>query len=372
VVVILTYILLYSAPAVISGCLLVVLAGAALMSEVDVGDELLPGLRIADLVPKAVARYKEVSGHFMLLLSIPGLTPEDVLTLQRHRPAPAVAHPPALPPSSACGAKVSSAAEGELCRSGGGDEFDAAVRFLRRPQLSLGLHQQMRLQSLYVQATAGDAAPTSGSNSSLSSSGAALARAQLEAWQCLRGVPQTTARGWLPLALAQVDPVFSAAHPRLARSSGGSWGTGALATGAQLLERRLALDFDDRVAHVQRCLLNASLTGTVLAVLATLRSAIASRSSSRSVSRWARTRWPSFGVVLGAIVSAYLYAVARGLPPWLHAVVLRTRQRALRGQAEGELPPTASQPSDAVARLHGRAWRAVLPRVSPPLLSHEA
>lgn len=363
------YVGVYVLPPVVSFFGLVILLGIRLLkSELSLDDPVLFGFSIADAITAAIHNYKENWRCFFMLCCLPDLAAEDVVLVCRQRchgiagssrkstseaanssrGAADILPPKAINGTSPCT---------ELVRNSDDpiDEFDAAVGWLRRPCLSLNIREQLHLHSLYLQATIGDAGMDTGSSSPVR----CVDRLKFEGWQAVRGMSRAVARSQLPSALAKVDQSFATSHPRLAPRP-------AAASGVllQLIERRLPIDLDERVARVQRYAFGSSLVTTVFTLLASLWATLQSRKMRNSRRLGLRSLVPS-AISLGMAVSAnmYLGALACGLPAWLHALLLR------RLKAGGLELASMAVPAGAAGRLRILLLRMVLPRLTRPILA---
>jgi len=391
------YVFIHCLPVTVHMCLLLVLGGTAVVcSQLSVDDRVLFGYSIADGIVIMVAHYREAWARCALLLATPDLCAGDVaLVVRQFRDSADGAacrgvHGKLGPGAVTGGGGGGSGGSGGRCGGAGGggvltrrwsgsilgarwgdsvnggNAFDLAVCWLRRPRLAVNLFDQLRLHAVYMQATLGDESGSTGEGTCGENLfGGALARAKMEAWRALHGLPRPAMRRRLPAALAEVDLAFVAAHPQLAEPRAqGHLGWVVL----QLLERRLPRDLGDRVARAQSLCLGGALAATVLAALAALVGAARRRhaSAASSVVGPAR-RWPQFLAVLGVAWSLYCRTVVRGLPAELHAAVL------LRLWPSGCAGRDVLMPKPG--NTFGRLWRfivgAVTPRVSDSLFSEE-
>lgn len=223
------------------------------------------------------------------------------------------------------------------------DAFNAAVAWLRRPALTVGFADQLRLHSFYLQAIGGDAdemAPPQAIGRSCHNS--ALAAVKLTSWRALRGMAPTDARCHLPLLLAQLDPAFLRKRPEL--PSLASRPNGLVTCG--WLERFLP-QWHDAAATRRKMLLAVCLSA-----------ACCSRFRHGAGFRPRRS-------ILGAafiLASAYLSALAYGLPAWVHAGLWL--QLGGDSRPEGALTGRGA----SARRFSAGVACALVPRVSRPLL----
>lgn len=288
-------------PPVLSFCSCVAIIGLVLVVvENRVADRLFFGRSFSDILVGFNGWWNApailVKKYSMLFLH-PKLEVKDATVLLQM--IPAVAEHRSICPSP----KVSTSCD---------DAFNLAVQWLKRPGLSLGFAEQIRLHSLVLQASGPlvrdpVARGTTPQN--------ALARSKQEGLLALRSVSRAEARRWLPVALAEFDAGFAAAHPEL-----GPWTLdGHITTAmAQLFARRLPRDLDDCIALAQRRLFRAAAAATAVFSLAAIRA--------RTRAHGSRFLW-SLAAACGGMATAYLAAVAHGLPAWLFAEVFQRSRR---------------------------------------------
>lgn len=235
------------------------------------------------------------------------------------------------------------------------DPFDRAMEWLQRQHLGIGFSDQIRLHSMYLQATSGDVRRTSRVIECKSWGrwrGEGLARqAKMRGWVRLRGVSPEEARRRMPLALAEVDPGFAHENPRLSPAAPQNLSAAGSAAmfWLQVLAYRLPIDLDEKVSRIQTRLCVAS--GFALVVSACL-SILPARAAGAPRKRCA---WLCASTL-------YLAMLARGLPVWAHAKF----HLQLAGVAPG---PALEVPLDPVARLCRRLARFLVPRVDRSLFT---
>mmetsp|Transcript_167610 Transcript_167610/g.538282 ORF Transcript_167610/g.538282 Transcript_167610/m.538282 type:complete len:419 (-) Transcript_167610:197-1453(-) len=321
-------------PPFVQFCALVMLIGASLLQQYFCITDELFGMCLGTILVKLVRGYKSMMGHYMLLLAIPDLSPADIRIVLRGMFAPEtddddkdvapifevvsngvttnghghLAHAAAAP---------AAAAERSLVRRDG-DGFVAATQWLRRPQLNIGLREQLQLHSLFMQAKRGckfqAAAP------SRTTSQKRLEDAKLTAERTCAALAPPAARAQLVRRLVKVDPLFVAAHPEL----GVPPQAGLVGIVLGLVERRFPLRSSELLASGHRHLLRLSVALTAGAALQAL-SLRLRRRSPRHVLRWALL------ALFGSASTTYLLALARGVPAEVHFAVAKLLAR-LRGR----------------------------------------
>jgi len=323
-------------PPFVQFCALVMLIGASLLQQYFCITDELFGICLGTILVKLVRGYKSMMGHYMLLLAIPDLSPADIRIVLRGMFAPEtddddkdmapifevvsngvttnghghLAH-------AAAAAAPAALAERSLVRRDG-DGFVAAMQWLRRPQLSIGLREQLQLHSLFMQAKRGSkfqaAAP------SRTTSQKRVEDAKLTAERTCAALARPAARAQLVRRLVKVDPLFVAAHPEL----GVPPQAGLVGIVLGLVERRFPLRSSELLASGHRHLLRLSVALTAGAALQAL-SLRLRRRSPRHVLRWALL------ALFGSASSTYLLALVRGVPVEVHFAVAKLLAR-LRGR----------------------------------------
>lgn len=374
------YVLWYL-PTVITIFLGCALAGGALLAqELRVGDRIL-GVSPSRILAAWLRYHVEACSRFALLMSVPEVSPEDVEVVIRDFCASSASFQEQTVPSGSCRRKKAPRALEAASSAAGATEdevadFEAAVLWLQRPSLSMGLRDQIRMRGIYLQAVAGDWDATGRTTAGGGAVRGVLARLQQKCWRELKGVSREAARTQLAPALAEVDARFAVDRPwlvvlpgaraRRGASSGFGHFSSMMAVALLLLERRLPKDLDERIARAQWRLFGATAAATLSAVVATLRDARALRSA---VASGRSTGSLGFSLVqrctrrfagLGSICSLYLLLLARGLPAWFHARILA----AISGKTVSDAG--TATPGQRLFRI---LLKAVLPRVATPLLA---
>lgn len=231
--------------------------------------------------------------------------------------------------------------------------FDKAVRHLKREQsLAIGFCDQLRLHSLYLQATRRQQS-SCGSMDGPAESRGVLQWAKSEGWKALGDMEPKFARYTLPRILAQVDHNFARRNPKIApRTSSAQEGSSAT-TALTLLERHLPDNWDRYVAETQAKIGVCAAACTILFY----------RRTRKTVAGGPRTGlrrlWP-IATFWCALVTLYMYILAQGLPPHIHAAI---RMRLIRN-LQHEHQADAMEPG---ARLRRRLARYLVPRMSKSL-----
>lgn len=274
--------------------------------------------------------------------------------------------------------ETTSASPRSITPSDPSDPFDIAVQWLRRrSQLSIGFTDQLRLHSLYLQATSGDAhAAVVQCPELIQGTMGPLQRAKLLGWQALRGLPSWTARYRLPEMLAEVDSGFRAAHPccavvqrprsRSRSGSGSASPTTSLTTVClQALERRLTMDsVEVWAARAHRWLLWASGAATSIFAALVLRSRWTG-GGARIPLKW--RRFLPVAVVTCSALTLYSAALVHGAPAWLHADMRLRFGLVKQPHAQLRSHEDICDPSDAVGRMRRRFVRVFAPKVASSL-----
>lgn len=207
-------------------------------------------------------------------------------------------------------------------------DLDLAMAWLRRPQLALGYDEQLELYGLAQQAQCGDCAAEAGVAAKRPSG--PLARAKRFSWQAQRGVPRPRAAERLARRLAELDPGFSGAHPRLAAVAAATPAptpsADILRLLCEMLQRKVPADLDERGARAKRRA--AALVAVFGAMLLLWRSPRGREARRRLGQQLGPLRGP-LGVGVWLLACLYAVALNCGLPPALHACLPRSL-RALR------------------------------------------
>lgn len=388
-----TYLTFVCIPSAIISCVLLAVAGILVLHFETSVDEPLPFIHrsLADTGALMVNSYREVMARYVLVLSLPGeVTGSDIVAVYRQFTAEQKHHmavsnaAPTESTTDSDGVSYGSFASGSSPRE---KAFDEAIRWLRQPRLQIDIEAQLRLRGLYLQATVGDVDAAVSLSASVSSNMVAaidrhdrsVAHAQLEDWRALRGMPRSVAKGSLPVALAEADPVFAATHPKLMHVNGCDKATppASMADVAlQLMERRLPGLCVEQT--VRRIFLAASAFAVSLGG-ALLRSALLSQQirpprSPRFAGRWELARsWRAAAALVSATSSVYLLALAKGLPPWVCLLILRIRRwlRSAHGKAALTAWPAGGAAGAPAARLQQRLLALLIPGVSRSIFADD-
>jgi len=232
--------------------------------------------------------------------------------------------------------------------------FDKAVRHLKREQsLAIGFCDQLRLHSLYLQATRGQQIICCSMDGPAERSGV-LQWAKSEGWKALGDMEPKFARYTLPRILAQVDHNFARRNPKIApRTSSVQEGSSGTTAALTLRERQMPHNWDRYVAETQAKIGVCAAACTILFY----------RRTRKTVAGGPRTGlrrlWP-IATLWCALVTLYMYILAQGLPPHVHATI---RMRLIRN-LQHEHQADAMEPG---ARLRRRLARYLVPRMSKSL-----
>lgn len=241
-----------------------------------------------------------------------------------------------------------------------GASFDKAVRHLRREQsLAIGFCDQLRLHSLYLQATHGQYSHSGGGDVPAD---CCCRSAKLEGWKALGDMNPTFARHTLPRILAQVDRNFARRNPKVApktpSAQGGASAMAALARRLAQVERHLPENWDKYVAETQA---KIGVFAAACTILFYRRTRVTAPGGPRA---GLRKLWP-MATFWCALVTLYMYILAQGLPPHMHAAI---RMRLIRN-LQHEHQADAMEPG---ARLRRRLARYLVPRMSKTLFDTTA
>jgi len=345
-------------PLVAVVCLMLVGAGALLLEQATLDDDLIFGFTGADIVLAVIMRYKRTWSHFFMLLSMPNLQQREVkLVIRSYLSSSSAKRPEAI--DNGVNEKAALDLDGDIQApvQQFSSAFDAASQWLRRPCLPICMADQLRLRALYLQAINGDA---TGVPEQSGIFGEGLT-AELTAWKALQGTPKALAQQRLAPALAEVSKSFAEQHPTLVTPCDLNSGLSVL---CQIAEWRLPRNLERQIAVVQRRMLYATVAGTVLAAVASLRSMVQARlRGQRFRTATALSLWATLG---GSASSLYLLALVRGLPAWLHAAVLRRLPNCLpAGDAVRDI--LVAKTGCSAIRLQRCLLNAVLPKVANTL-----
>lgn len=232
---------------------------------------------------------------------------------------------------------------------------DAALAWLRGSRCTLGFDEQLRLYGIARQAEQGDCAvaPALGRPAGLRCARAALARAKRSSWEAQRGLPRDSAAARLVQTLADLDPAFRRAHPRIAAlappprvpsAAGYESMATCLRLGFELAERLLPADVEVRLARGKQRLLEGAIGVFFLAMLHRATGSVGSRAARAASALLGRL---PVKALAGLAACFHLLVITYGLPPELHAL----------------LPPALRRIPEAISKQMGTLVGGSAPRL---------
>lgn len=303
------------------------------INNLNLTDEICFGMSVGDIIATCVKQYKAGLSNYMLLLTVPEITAGDISVMAQGMMPPKSAEPEkettfetlqkAVLPKCILGQndgvnghEVHQPISRRLVDR---DWYVAAANWLERPDLKLGLKEQLQLYGLYKQAREGRSCfdPTAPQGTEPASEWLKCAKAYQHHQYC--NMPRATARSQLPRRLALVDPLFGAAHPELTIPPR----MGQLGVLIGLMERRLPESLAALVACIHRRSFATSAIFMVTAIVQAVRFC-RNKGSMRNALRF----WLCASLC-GSASSAYIFALVNGVPATWHIALARIARRQL-------------------------------------------
>mmetsp|Transcript_68414 Transcript_68414/g.198363 ORF Transcript_68414/g.198363 Transcript_68414/m.198363 type:complete len:413 (-) Transcript_68414:87-1325(-) len=301
--------------------------GAVLVArELRLNDQLACGVSLGDVLVHVIRLWQAVCVHVAVMFSLPDITSADLriiwqglatqdsaATGVRQVAAPKSSTNGAAPPRGSAQQLPGAAADSGAALSGmlhSERSFVLARQWLQRPDLKMGLGDQLEVYGLYQRAQA-ESFSESLAQAASKTGVSWLAGKQFEVQRACRDISQASARARLASAVAAADPLFVVAHPEFAMPRPGDH-VGMMLS---LAERRMPRNLGEVVGTLHRRLLWVSVSCALGAALRWAQLRSAKTASPRRLVMWL------CAAVLGAVSSGYSLALVKGLPIKVHVAV---------------------------------------------------